>query len=487
MALGINTNASALNAQRGLVSSQDNLNTAMQRLTTGLRINSAKDDSAGLAIADRMTAQVRGLNQGVRNANDGISLAQTAEGALQESTNILQRMRELSVQSANDTNTGTDRTSLQKEVGQLQQELNRIANTTAFNGKTLLDGTFSAQKFQVGANSSQTIQVSMGSAQASSIGAQRVTTSSASYAVATTSGNAITGGTLTINGSVGSATGTVAAGDSAKTIAATVNGLTAKTGVTARAITQAEFKIASSGAINFELRGQNTTAASGVAISYSASTTAGATDLAGLAAAINDKAGTTGITAKVNDAKTGLTLENADGYDIQVRATATSVATMSLNNVNENGGTGTASTSTTLTAGYLTVGGRVTLESGKSFSESVSAGNLGNGTSTLKDVGTVDITSQAGANDAISVVDNALAFIDDLRGDLGAVQNRFDSTISNLQNVSDNITSARSRIQDADFGKETSNLSKSQILQQAGIAMLSQANQAQQNVLSLLR
>ena len=187
------------------------------------------------------------------------------------------------------------------------------------------------------------------------------------------------------------------------------------------------------------------------------------------------------------DAKTGLTLENADGYDIQVRATATSVATMSLNNVNENGGTGTTSTSTTLTAGYLTVGGRVTLESGKSFSESVSAGNLGNGTSTLKDVGTVDITSQAGANDAISVVDNALAFIDDLRGDLGAVQNRFDSTISNLQNVSDNITSARSRIQDADFGKETSNLSKSQILQQAGIAMLSQANQAQQNVLSLLR
>lgn len=490
MALGINTNTSSLTAQRGLMSSQEKLSTAMQRLNTGLRINSAKDDSAGLAIADRMTSQIRGLDQAARNANDGISLAQTAEGALQESTNILQRMRELAVQSANDTNTGTDRTSLQKEVGQLQQELNRIANTTAFNGKTLLDGTFSAQKFQVGANNNQTISVSMGSAQAGSIGAQRVTTASASYAVSTASGNSLTGGTLTINGSVGSATGTIAAGDSAKNIATMVNGLTAKTGVTARATTQAELKVATSGAIILEIRGQNTTAASGATITYSASTagaTTSSTDLAGLAAAINDKAGTTGVTAKINDAKTGLTLENADGYDIQVRTLTSTVATVSLNSVNENGGTGTASTSTTVTAGYLTVGGRVTYESGKTFSVAVSAGNTGSAASTLKDVGTVDITSQSGATDAISVVDNALAFIDDLRGDLGAVQNRFDSTISNLQNVSDNISSARSRIQDADFGKETANLSRAQILQQAGIAMLSQANQSQQNILSLLR
>lgn len=485
MALGINTNISSLTAQRGLMSSQEKLNTAMQRLNTGLRINSAKDDSAGLAIADRMTSQIKGLDQAARNANDGISLAQTAEGALQESTNILQRMRELSVQSANDTNTGTDRTSLQKEVGQLQQELNRIANTTSFNGKVLLDGSFAAQKFQVGANSSQTISVSMGSAQASSIGAQRVVTSSASYAATTASGNATTAGALTINGSVGSASGSVAAGDSAKTVAAMVNGLTSKTGVTARAITQAELKLTSSGSVAFELRGQNTTNASGVVISYSASTTSGATDLAGLAAAINDKAGTTGITAKINDTKTGLTLENTDGYDIQVKG-AGGVAALTLNNVNETGGVGTAAAIATTATTYATVGGRVTLESGKSFSES-SAGNLGSSSSTLKDVGTIDITSQTGANDALSVVDNALAFIDDLRGDLGAVQNRFDSTISNLQNVSDNISSARSRIQDADFGKETANLSKAQILQQAGIAMLSQANQSQQNVLSLLR
>ncbi|MBK8750884.1 MAG: hypothetical protein IPL99_04200 [Candidatus Competibacteraceae bacterium] len=174
MALMINSNTSALNAQRQLNSSAGILKTSMERLSSGLRINSAKDDVAGVAIADRMTSQVRGLNQGVRNANDGISLAQTAEGALQESTSILQRMRELAVQSANDTNTGTDRTSLQKEVGQLQQELNRIANTTAFNGKNLLDGTFSAQQFHVGANANQTISVSVGNAQASEIGAQRV-------------------------------------------------------------------------------------------------------------------------------------------------------------------------------------------------------------------------------------------------------------------------------------------------------------------------
>ena len=488
MALGINTNTSSLTAQRGLMSSQEKLSTAMQRLNTGLRINSAKDDSAGLAIADRMTSQIRGLDQAARNANDGISLAQTAEGALQESTNILQRMRELAVQSANDTNTGTDRTSLQKEVGQLQQELNRIANTTSFNGKVLLDGSFSAQKFQVGANSSQTISVSMGSAQASSIGAQRVTTASAGYAAIASASNSTTSGVLTINGSVGSATGSIASGDTAKAVATMVNGITSKTGVTARAITQAELKLTASGSVAFELRGQNnntTTNPAGAVISYSASTTAGASDLAGLAAAINDKAGTTGVTAKLNDAKTGLILENTDGYDIQIKG-AGGAAALTLSNVNETGGVGGTVAIGAAGTGYATVGGRVILESGKSFSES-STSNQGSAASSLKDVGTIDITSQTGANDALSVVDNALAFIDDLRGDLGAVQNRFDSTISNLQNVSDNISSARSRIQDADFGKETANLSKAQILQQAGIAMLSQANQSQQNILSLLR
>ncbi|MDZ7621055.1 MAG: hypothetical protein U5O69_00925 [Candidatus Competibacteraceae bacterium] len=218
--LNINNNQMALNAQRQLNGSAGILKTGMERLSSGLRINSAKDDVAGVAIADRMTGQIRGLNQAVRNANDGISLAQTAEGALQESTAILQRMRELSVQSANDTNTGTDRTSLQKEVGQLQQELNRIANTTAFNGKNLLDGTFSAQKFQVGANASQTISVSAGNAQASAIGAQQVISAtgvSRGGSFERRDKRSMTSGTLTINGSVGTVSSVaVASGASAR-------------------------------------------------------------------------------------------------------------------------------------------------------------------------------------------------------------------------------------------------------------------------------
>ena len=487
MALGINTNISSMNAQRSLVGSQDKLNTAMQRLTTGMRINSAKDDSAGLAIADRMTAQIKGLNQATRNASDGISLAQTAEGALQESTNILQRMRELAVQSANDTNTGTDRTSLQKEVGQLQQELNRIANTTSFNGKKLLDGTFSAQKFQVGANADQTISVSMGNAQASKIGAQQMTTAVAAFGVtASGSANAVTSGSLVVNGSVGSKTVNVTAGMEARDVAAKVNEVTAETGVTARAKTDAYLEVTATGAVSFDLSGQNST---GVTISTSVSNTS---DLTDLAAAINDVSGKTGVTARLaeND-KSKIILENSDGYDISVAGKASSTADIKVSAAKSDGSietTGAQTIASGSTSG-ATVGGKVTYESGKSFSITASGGTnaVTAGASTLSDVGSIDISTQKGSNTAMSVLDKAMAFVDDLRADLGAVQNRFTSTISNLQNVSDNLSGARSRIQDADFASETANMSKSQILQQAGIAMLSQANQSQQNVMSLLR
>lgn len=489
MALVINNNQSALNAQRQLNNSAGILSTSMERLSSGLRINSAKDDVAGIAIADRMSSQIRGLNQAVRNANDGISLAQTAEGALQESTNILQRMRELAVQSANDTNTGTDRSSLQKEIGQLQQELNRIANTTAFNGKNLLDGTFTAQKFHVGANANQTIAVSAGNAQASSLGAQRVFSASATLVASTGATNSTTGsGALTINGSVGTASANIAAaGSSARNIAATVNNLTSQTGVSARSITQADLKITATGAIVFQLTGQNTTAAT---ISASMGTTSGATDLAGLAAAINDKAGTTGITAQINSTNNGLLLENTDGYDIKIvgGSSASSVGTWSVQGMDQNGNVlAGAATGISSGAATATVGGRVILESGKGFSVSIASGTLAAGTSSLSDVGSVNVTTQTGANDALSVLDKALSFIDDLRADLGAVQNRFGSTINNLQTTSENISEARSRIQDADFAKETGSLSRGQILQQAGIAMLAQANQSQQGVLQLLR
>ncbi len=487
MALGLNTNLPSLNAQRSLVGSQEKLNTSIQRLTTGLRINSAKDDAAGLAISDRMTAQIKGLNQAVRNSNDGISLAQTAEGALQESTNILQRMRELAVQSANDTNTGTDRTSLQKEVGQLQQELNRIANTTSFNGKKLLDGTFSAQKFQVGANADQTISVSMGNAQASKIGAQQMNTASAAFGVtASGSTNAVTSGSLIVNGSVGSKTVNVTAGIEARDLAAKVNEVTSETGVTARAKTDAYLEVSATGAVSFDLSGQNST---GVTISTSVSDK---NDLTDLAAAINDVAGKTGVTARLAEGdKSKIILENSDGYDISLAGKASSTADIKISAAKVDGSietTGAQTISSGSTSG-ATVGGKVTYESGKSFSITTSGGTnaVTAGASTLSDVGSVDISTQSGSNKALSVLDKALAFIDDLRADLGAVQNRFSSTISNLQNVAENVTGARSRIQDTDFAAETANMSKSQILQQAGIAMLSQANQSQQNVMSLLR
>jgi len=489
MALMINSNQSALNAQRQLNGSSTLLKTSMERLSSGLRINSAKDDVAGVAIADRMTSQIRGINQAVRNANDGISLAQTAEGALQESTNILQRMRELSIQSANDTNTGTDRTSLQKEVGQLQQELNRIANTTAFNGKNLLDGTFNAQKFHVGANASQTISVSAGNAQASAIGAEQVKTASATFGVTTSTGNAVTSGSVTINGSVGTTSITVAASATARTIAAAVNGKTADTGVTARASTDAALKVTATGAISFALEGQNENATSLSVISANVSNVS---DLSGLAAAINDKAGTTGVTARLNDTKDTIFLENAEGYDIQLTGQTGSTGALSLTGVAVDGstlltGAGSSGTIASGASGSLSVGGKVTYEAGKSFSVAASGTNLGSAASTLSNVGNINISTQKGSNDAISVLDKALSFINDLRADLGAVQNRFESTINNLQTTSENISDARSRIQDADFAKETGNLSRAQILQQAGIAMLSQANQSQQGVLQLLR
>lgn len=532
MALTINHNQMSLSAQRQLNQSGNLQRTTMERLSSGLRINSAKDDVAGVAIADRMTSQIRGLNQAVRNANDGISLAQTAEGALQESTSILQRMRELAVQSANDTNAGTDRASLQKEVGQLQQELNRIANTTSFNGKNLIDGSFSSQKFQVGANANQTISISAGNAQATAMGAHTVRAATASAAgsggiseAATGSLNTTTSGTLKVAGALGMADVTVKANDSARTIATNVNAKTAETGVTARASTQMLLTASgggtSGGAVSFNLKGQNVTDASGiitqdVKISYNLATSGsdGSGDdnsLAGLASTINSYTGTTGVTAKLNQDKTGLILEQANGYDIQLTGNADStlgVQTQGLTYnatsdtaVKASGGyelAGATATIASAATGSVTVGGQVLFESGNRFSVTASATNVlgaatgaaaaasGIGTSKLNSVADVNIATQIGANDAISVIDNALAFVDELRADFGAVQNRFASTINNLQTTSENISDARSRIQDADFAKETANLSRSQILQQAGTAMLAQANQSQQGVLQLL-
>ncbi len=498
MAIVVNSNIASLNAQRNLVGTGKLLQRSLQRLSSGLRINSAKDDAAGLAISDRMNAQVRGLNQAVRNANDGISLAQTAEGAMQEMTNILQRMRELAVQSANDTNTATDRANLQKEITQLQAEIDRIATTTQFNGKTLLDGTFTGAKFQVGANANQYISFSMGSAKGSDIGNNKVTIdgtlNQATAADDAEAGNGVADGEdLTIVGSLGTATYDVSANETAKSIAEGINATTKDSGVSATAITQAKLSsLSGTGTVAFKLAGKNSTA---VTISANVASTS---DLSGLADAINKVASTTGISAEANGGE--LTLVSSEGYDIKISDWGVDaggddldVSVQGLDADGANAGSavtldGTGGTNNDST----TIGGTVTFESADTFTVTAAAsGALFSATtanaSSLDAVGSIDIGTQSGANSAISVIDGALQYIDNMRADLGAIQNRFESTIANLMNVSENISAAKSRIVDADFAAETANLTKAQILQQAGTAMLAQANTVPQAALTLLQ
>ena len=482
MALVVNTNVASLNAQRNLLGSQNLLNRSLQRLSSGLRINSAKDDAAGLAISDRMNSQIRGLNQAARNANDGISLAQTAEGALQESTNILQRMRELSIQSANDTNSAADRAALQAEVGQLQSELNRIAGTTSFNGKILLDGNFGNAKFHVGSEANEVINVTVGDARAISMGTNTLAATGAQVASATAANLLVAAGTLDVAGSLGTAVVDYGIDATARDIAAAVNAKADESGVEASAITYANLTVGATGTTSLELYGQNTDV---VTVSASVLDTG---DLSELAKAINDVAGSTGVTAVLNDTKDTINLENSDGYNI----TATWVAgTMAFGGADADG-TAVGATQAVVTATpNSTVAGQLSFDAAKAYavtdSNAILFGDALAHGSALSAVTTVDITTQRGSNDAINIIDGAIAFIDSLRGDLGAVQNRFESTIANLMNVSENISAAKSRIVDTDFALETANLTKAQILQQAGIAMLAQANTTSQAALTLLQ
>ncbi len=489
MAISVNTNVASLTAQRNLMGSSRKLSTSLQRLSSGLRINSAKDDAAGLAISNRMTSQVRGLDQAARNANDGISLAQTAEGALQESTNLLQRMRELAVQSANDTNSDSDRQSIQAEVINIQAEINRIADTTSFNGKQLLDGTFGVAKFHVGSEANQTINVTTGDAKGTSLGAHRTSLNSESSLGVAGAGTAgYTVADLTINGSKGVGTATIATDATAKEAATAINGQSVNTGVTASARTEVEITGIDNQSFVFELG----TASSGTA-TVSASVSAG--DLSTLVEAINDHSSSTGVTAVENEAGDGVLLEDGDGDTISLLMTAGGGDTWVTDTYDQDGtATGTtASINSTAAAAQGTFKGYVLMESDKSFSLDTTAGlgstaaDIDSATSSLSKVSAIDLKTQSGSNDALTVIDKALSKIDSIRGKLGAVQNRFESTITNLTNVSENISASKSRILDADFAKETAQLTKMQIIQQAGLSMLSQANQLPQSALSLLQ
>jgi flagellin len=472
MSLMINTNLASIDAQRNQSRTQNDLSTAIARLSSGLRINSAKDDAAGLAIADRFTAQIRGVNQAARNANDGISLAQTAEGALAAVTDNLQRIRELSVQSANATNSASDRASLQLEVSQLTAEIDRVATQTSFNGTNLLDGSFSSKVFQVGANAGQTITVgSIASARTSALGV--------SYAASVTGAttlSALTAGQLTINGAaiqasvVGANAGQTTA--SAYSIAQAINASQGAVTATANAAT-------TTGAVQttFTAFGAGGMLINGVDIGAVAAGGSAPVQGANIAAAINAVSAASGVTATV--AGTGaITLTAADGRDITIGGTATLAQTGFTSGAVQHGTVTLAASGVTATS--ITVGGTTPGSAG-----------LGAGTTASALTGTalslVDISSVAGANTALATVDSALSAISSARASLGAIQNRFSSTISNLQTTSENLSASRSRITDADFAQETANLSRAQVLQQAGTAMIAQANQLPQQVLTLLR
>jgi len=500
MALTINTNVSSLNAQRNLSKSQGSLARSMERLSSGLRINSAKDDAAGLAISDRMTSQIRGLNQATRNANDGISLAQTAEGAMQESTNILQRIRELSVQSANATNSSADRAALQAEVNQLKAEMNRIANSTTFNGLKILDGTFVSQQFQVGPNANETIGVSISSMLADDLGRYFVDavnpsansgTGTAATAAATSPANTIGAQNLSIQGSKGPATVAIAAGDTAFDIAAAITNTSSSTGVSATARTTVDLSGLTAGLATLTIGSGANTA------TITANVTP--TDLGSLATVINDQSGVTGVTATVSSGK--ISLVQADGKDIILQdfdntggGTMTVTPPDSTHPVTLATGGGAATDSTTISGTIefsshdaYTLTSDATLAAGAGGGSILDTAQNVSDIAAFEEVTLINISTVAGANDALNIVDAALGKIDAQRGSLGALQNRFESTISNLMNVAENLTAARSRIRDADIAQETSAMTQNNILQQAGVSILSQANQTPQLALQLLQ
>lgn len=546
----INTNISSLNAQRNLNRSQNDLAVSLQRLSSGLRINSAKDDAAGLAIADRMTTQVRGLDQARRNANDGISLSQVAEGALQSSSETLQRIRELAIQAMNATNSASDRQALNAEVQQLAQELQRVANTTEFNGQKLLDGSFTAAIFQIGANANQTITATSANFQTSAYGNYRLGALAAQSQTGfgdipkgTTPGTRLTeigsaddrspistAGTLSINTATGTTAVAYQVGDSAFNVASAIN--QAALGIRASATTQFVLGAddAGGGAAGFQ---QNTTysfflatdttrPASGTApaagftsVSFvtggvpSGGSIASADQLNSAAQAFNDAAGKTGFTAKVvkTDAGAfGLHIVNEEGKDLRINNTsATSVIFENTRAIDGNATVDdlapvTIASSTTKTTwadgegSWIT--GQLILDSEASFSLTDSNGAAATSRflvndsvqgSILQQAKDVDVSTVYSATRTLSITDSALTAINSQRARYGALQSRFESTIVNLQTTSENLSASRSRIRDADFAQETAQLTRNQILQQAGVAMLSQANALPNQVLQLLQ
>ncbi|BDR07100.1 flagellin [Comamonas thiooxydans] len=504
MAMTINTNIQSLNAQRNLGTSQSSLSTSMQRLSSGMRINSAKDDAAGLAIAERMSAQVRGLNQAQRNANDGVSLAQTAEGALSTIGGNLQRIRELAVQSRNATNSTEDRAALQKEVDQLKSEISRVATDTSFNGTKLLDGSFTAKEFQVGANQGQTIKVdSIVNADISKLGTWNSVVQAAAPETAKVPTGSAAGATAVAASAVYKPTTAFTNGQAVniKVDGATLNFSVDTTAGTGDAATLAS--------VNAGLQ------SAGLDGSYTATYTAAAgltltNKSAGTAVPPKIESGTTTVAAaevtKVAGTSPGDTVFAATSFSLN-GATIDVGVTVGVENRNKdlvaaiNAQTGATKVTASLEDGKLKLTSdrdiNIALGTAPNAAANAAALTAQTGLSVVSKLASpaaeqtgfsgLDISTVSGADNAILAMDAALKSVNSARADLGAIQNRFESVVSNLSVNSENLSASKSRITDADFAAETANLSRSQILQQAGTAMVAQANQLPQGVLSLLR
>ncbi len=467
MSLVINTNISALTAQRSLTRAQSGLEKSIQRLSTGLRINGAVDDAAGLAISDRLTAQILGLNQAVRNANDGVSALQTADGSLNEVSNLLQRARELAVQSANDSNSSSDRASLNAEVSNILAELDRLASTVQFNTRKLLDGTFTDAQFQVGANANETVTFSISSVNTADLGAKVLQGNSMSSTGFT---DLTATSAITINGlvvTIGAQT----------TIENIINAINNRAGDTkATAMKNSQTIVVDTGFVALTTAGAvQTLSLNGVQIALS---TGNADAASTFIATVNGFSNQTGVVAATTSV--GVTFTRSAGGTISFSETSASVGV---------GDTVAATDSRTFNAGFTL---SVDLDKSLTAVSSATGDDIGfttavvSTTATEKRVNGLSISSASSANDALQTIDFGLSQLSRVRGDIGAIQNRFISAISSLAVASENLSAARSRIRDADVAQETAELTRNQILIQAGVAVLAQANQLPAVALSLL-
>jgi len=481
MSLTLNTNIDSLNAQRNLTTSKSSLSTSLQRLSSGLRINSAADDAAGLAISNQFTTQINGTNQAVHNASDAISETQTAGGALSTLTDSLQSIRTLAVESANGSNSASDRAALDAEVQQQIAEITRIASQTSFNGLNVLDGSSGVTTYQVGANVGNTISINLSQGvRADQIGQVATSTGTAVTAVALNGSNL----TVQVGNGVASAVGAsvagTGAGESASSAYAKVQAINSAgvAGLTASASTTATGAAAFSNITGGTAGTTYGLTINGVAIYAAGTAIAHGQVLTGsnVATQINLYSSQTGVTAALA-ANGALQLTAADGRDIAQTETV----------VAGTGGTGMgAGIAAATTQGTITLSAASNIVIGGAGAADIgfTAGSISLGNATLANS---NVLTVKGANATIAAIDSALATVSGFQSQLGAIQNRFTSTVSNLQATSQNLTASRSTIQDADFAAETANLTKSQVLQQAGISVLAQANQEPQLILKLLQ